>query len=101
MKGDPWAQRRDNDLGSRSQIPVTRSVFARAPTAGLSDFQPILGKTHVGHGLGLYGRFSCLEVIYSRDLRLYKPSITHKYCEPGHSVIQEVDNLHSQIKKAL
>lgn len=25
-------------------------------------------------------------------------SIEHKYCEPGHSCIQEVDNLHSQIE---
>ena len=25
-------------------------------------------------------------------------SIEHKYCEPSHSSIQEVDNLHSQIK---
>ena len=25
-------------------------------------------------------------------------SIEHKYCEPGHSTIQEVDNLHSQIE---
>ncbi len=25
-------------------------------------------------------------------------SIEHKYCEPGHSSIQEVDNLHSQIE---
>ena len=25
-------------------------------------------------------------------------SIEHKYCEPGHSSIQEMDNLHSQIE---
>ena len=28
-------------------------------------------------------------------------TITHKYCEPGHSEIQEVDNLHSQIEKVV
>lgn len=28
-------------------------------------------------------------------------SLEQKYCEPGHSSIQEVDNLHSQIEKAL
>ena len=28
-------------------------------------------------------------------------SIVQKYCEPGHSSIQEVDNLHSQIEKKL
>ena len=26
-------------------------------------------------------------------------SIMHKFCEPGHSTIQEVDNLHSQIER--
>ena len=26
-------------------------------------------------------------------------SVVHKYCEPGHSSIQEVDNLHSQIER--
>jgi len=27
--------------------------------------------------------------------------LTQKFCEPGHSDIQEVDNLHSQIEKVL
>ncbi|RUS83143.1 hypothetical protein EGW08_009090 [Elysia chlorotica] len=27
-------------------------------------------------------------------------TITHKYCQPGHSSIQEVDNLHSRVEKA-
>ena len=26
-------------------------------------------------------------------------TIEHKFCEPGHSTIQEVDNLHSQIEQ--
>ena len=28
-------------------------------------------------------------------------SITQKFCEPGHSSVQEVDNLHSQIERQL